>query len=207
MIEDTGIYWYCGYTGVSKTRSAVFDAWSARDRRECPIVVIDGGRVWNFEDYEHAPDVRTLTHRVWTDRAKAVAISPEDEIEVDQIFGLARRLKNVVLLCDEAADWIDENQVPKRIRKAMRQWRHGGLLMIFTTQRIQDINPKAMAVHKEIRIFRIVESAGHDRLWERWKIKAEEVLGLPDEHFITIREGVLCRNPDGSPKVSSSLDS
>ena len=207
MIEDTGIYWYCGYTGVSKTRSAVVDGWAARDRRDCPLVVVDGGRVWNFQDYEHTPDVRTLTHRVWTDRAKSVAISPEDEIEVDQLFGLARRLKDVVLLVDEAADWIDENGVPKRIRRTLRQWRHGRLLIIFTTQRLQDINPKAMAVHKEIRIFRIVESAGHDRLWERWKIKAEEVLTLPDEKYITIREGVPCRNPDGSLIVKTSLDS
>jgi hypothetical protein len=79
--------------------------------------------------------------------------------------------------------------------------------MIFTTQRIQDINPKAMAVHKEIRIFRIVESAGHDRLWERWKIKPEEVLTLENEKYITIREGVPCRNPDGSLIVRTSLGS
>ncbi len=207
MIEDTGIYWYCGYTGVWKTRSAAADAWEARERRACSIIAIDGGSVWNFESYEHAPDVATLTRRVWTDRVTSIAITPEDEVEVEQIFGLARRLKDVIILLDEAADWMDENGVPKRIRRTLRQWRHGRLLLIFTTQRIQDISPKAMAVHKEIRIFRIVESAGHDRLWERWRIKPEEVLHLPDGKYITIREGVPCRNQDGSLIVKTSLGS
>lgn len=206
MIEDYGVYWYCGYTQVSKTRSAVADAYAARDRKRRPFVAIDSGGVWNFSAFEHSPDVATLARRAWRDRA-TVAFMPEaeDVKSVNQIYGLARRLRNAIILLDEASFWIDSDKIPPNIRLILRLWFHAKALLIFTTQRIQDVNPKAMAVHKEIRIFRTVETAAHDRMWERWKIKPEEVLYLADEKYVTIREGVACRNPDGSLVVSCSL--
>lgn len=219
--DRPGVYFYTGTTQTGKSKRAIEDAWRDRDATGWPILVIDSQGVWNFKSWVHVDSVEEAVRRLWKSpeelakggKRENVAIIPRDETQVDQLFAAARAGGEVVVLVDEARFWLSKRRISDSLSRGLRVWAHSRLVLRFTTQRVADIHNDALACHREVYVFKTVDPADLDTLWDRYKIAPEEAKALKpdsggtsaDGEFITIRwaeaqrEGKLGRLKTSSP--------
>lgn len=196
-----GLIWFCGKTQVKKTTHAVALAHEVKDATGDPILVIDSQGAWNFREWPRAQDRRGLYEAVYG-RRQDCAMTPADENDVEAVYRTVRQLGRCTVLLDEASFWISKRKLPTDISRALRAWAHCGVLFLFTTQRIGDIHPTALAIDCEIRVYQTLTGPDSDRLWDDYRIKLEEVQRLPVGSYITIRNGEVQRGGDGCPRVT-----
>ena len=172
------IFFYIGTTGSGKSTRAFADI--AQDVKEngFPALIIDSQGVAPLAGVTHFDTWQETAKAVWKNKKNAAFIPSQLE-EVKSIFHVARTLKNVNILLDEAAFWINAKHVARPIELAFRTHLHTGLVIRGTSQHASDLSPLVYQTLTGLYVFRCTSPRVLDRLQKEYGIDREKIQNLP----------------------------
>ena len=184
MTGRWGFYLYNGFPESGKT-------WKARDRateraREtgAPILVIMRERDDdNFKDIPEARSIEEACRRVW-EEGQHTRIKAETPLEVNQLCGVARDQRNVILIIDGLWDCLKGQFPQPNVNELVRAGRHYDVDLHGTSQVLGDFAKVAKSCALEV--YQFLETDGDDllQLEKRFGFKPEEVRALPKRKFL-----------------------
>lgn len=173
------IYFYIGTTGSGKTTRAFADISQAIKDNGNPGLIINSQGVAPLAGVTHYDTWQEVARAVWNDKKrKNAAFIPSHSREVENIFHLARTLKNVNILFDEAAFFVSARHVPKPIELAFRTHLHTGLNIYGTSQHASDLSPLVYQTLTGLYVFRCTSPRVLERINKEYGIDIEKVKNL-----------------------------
>ena len=174
------IYFYIGTTGSGKTTKAFSDCSQHIKDNGNPALIIDSQGVAPLAGVIHYDSWQAAARAIWNDKNRTnAAFIPKMSSEVESLFHLARTLRNVNIILDEAAFWLSARHVPKPIELAFRTHLHTGLVILGTSQHASDLSPLVYQTLTGLYVFRCTSPRVLDRLQKEYGIEREKVQNLP----------------------------
>lgn len=160
-------------------------AWQRLERR--PIVVLDSLGVANFAaGWTRAPSLAALGRLVWKERRGAVAFTPSDFDEAEQLVRAVRELGGVHLVVDESAVWLDASRGRGgELERLLRSARHSACTVALTTQYAgSDVPQVVWACSPDVFAFRTTSPRAAAKLRELFGADPAQLAALAPRKFL-----------------------
>lgn len=173
-----GVRWFVGCPQSGKSTLARELASRLHRERRVPVIVLDAQSVHNFAELPECK-LEDVAATVWKHPRASVRVVPRDVDEVDRICRAVSAGGDVVLLVDEAHNWLSaQSGCSGELVRLMRTVQHARADLFLTTQHLTgDVHQGALSCTSELYVFRntsprVLQVLERDFGMDRAKIQA-----------------------------------
>lgn len=180
--------WYFGIPGSGKTTLATQHAAELVRRTGWPVLAINTEEVDQLAGIPDAGSPRRALDAIA--RGEHAAFIPDGTADVEYALERVHSGGRVIVLVDEAGEWLDAHSRSGWLLRLMRAHRHRHVALLLTTQHLSgDCPQRALSCAPVLHVFRCTSATVLERMERDYLLSRATVQALERGVYLRIEKG------------------